>query len=272
MLAVLLANDDPRTSWFFQGSDYIAMAGISHVEMMQQAHSLGFVAVAGTEHVEDEGSMYSPGMVELLQSMGFNFMNEFSEIEPSEIGDEPRAPEDFSEQIEEEAPIDVPEIGKVEGNKVEDFSEIEESAPSDVPEIGKVEGQGVQLALPDDNWIRVPPQFNRRERGVTKEEMKAPFAPGVGYYSVLDNAETHDGYRITGCHDKIPSALSPVLKMVQEVHDVFSFDYIHEEILMHLRSNTNFGQFCRLGNISPEVLRIGHAICVQEETDLLEDT
>jgi hypothetical protein len=55
------------------------------------------------EHVEDEGSMYSPGMVELLQSMGFNFMHEFSESEHSEIGDEPRAPEDFSD-IEEEAP------------------------------------------------------------------------------------------------------------------------------------------------------------------------
>ena len=206
----------------------MAMAGISHVEMMQQTHSLGFVAVAGTVHAEDEGSMYSPGMVELLQSMGFNFMNEFSESEPSEIGDEPRALEDFSEKIEEEEPIDVPEIGKVEGKKVqvEDFSEIEEAAPSDVPEIGKVEGKGVQLDLPDDNWIRVPSQFNRRERGVAKEEMKAPFAPGAGYYSVLDNAEEHDGYRI-------PAALNPVLEMVQEVHDVFSFDYLHKEILMH---------------------------------------
>ncbi len=79
--------------------------------------------MTGTEHVTDKGPMYSPGMVELLQSMGFNFMHEFSESEPSEIGDEPRAPEDLSEKIEEEAPIDVPEIGKVEGNKVqvEDF-------------------------------------------------------------------------------------------------------------------------------------------------------
>ncbi len=149
--------------------------------------------------------------------------------------DEPRAPEDFSEKVEEGAPIDVPEIGKVEGNKVqvEDFSEIEEAAPIDVPEIGTVEGQEVQLDLPDDNWIRVPPQFNRRERGVTEEEMKTPFATGAGYYSVLDNEETHDGYRITGYHDTIPAALSPVLEMVQEVHDVFSFDYIHEEILLH---------------------------------------
>jgi hypothetical protein len=221
--------EEEDSAW--RGSDYMAMAGITHVEMMQQAHSLGFVAVAGTDHVEDEGSMYSPGMVELLQSMGFNSMHAFSESEPSEIGDEPRAPEDFSE-IEEEAPIDVPEIGKVEGYKVqvEDFSEIEEAAPSDVPEIGKVEGLEVQLDLPDDNWMRVSPQFNRRERGVAKEEMKAPWlvALGAGYYSVLDNAEAHDGY-----HDKLPAALSPVLEMVQEVHDVFSFDYIHEEILMH---------------------------------------
>jgi hypothetical protein len=110
---------------------------------------------------------------------------------------------------------------------------LEEAAPSDVPEIGKVEGLEVQLDLPDDNLIRVPPQFNRRERGVAKEEMKAPVAPGVRYYSVLDNAEAHDGYRITGYHDKIPAALSPVFEMVQEVHDAFSFDYIHEEILMH---------------------------------------
>ncbi len=65
--------------------------------------------------------------------------------------------------------------------------------------------------------------------------MKAPVAPGAGYYSVLDNAEAHDGYRITGYHDIIPAALSPVLEMVQEVHDVFSFDYIHEEILMHFQ-------------------------------------
>jgi hypothetical protein len=82
------------------------------------------------------------------------------------------------------------------------------------------------LDLQDDNWIRVSPQFNRRERGVAKEEMKAPFLLGAGYYSVLDNPEAHDGYRI-------PAAFNHVLEMVQEVHDVFSFDYIHEEILMH---------------------------------------
>jgi hypothetical protein len=66
----------------WRGSDYMLMVGISHVEMMQQTHSLGFVSVTGTEHVvEDEGSLYSPGMVDLLQSMGFYFMNEFSESE-----------------------------------------------------------------------------------------------------------------------------------------------------------------------------------------------
>jgi hypothetical protein len=58
-------------------------------------------------------------------------------------------------------------------------------------------GKEVQLDLLDENWIRVPPQFYRRERGVVKEEMKDPFVSGVGYYSVLDNAEeVHDGYHI----------------------------------------------------------------------------
>ena len=61
--------EEEDSAW--AGSDYMAMAGISHVEMMRQAHSLGFVAVPGPEQVEDEGSMYPPGMVELLQSMGF---------------------------------------------------------------------------------------------------------------------------------------------------------------------------------------------------------
>jgi hypothetical protein len=61
--------EEEDSAW--AGSDYMAMTGISHVEMMQQAHSLGFVVVPGPEHVEDEDSMYPPGMVELLQSMGF---------------------------------------------------------------------------------------------------------------------------------------------------------------------------------------------------------
>jgi hypothetical protein len=70
-----------------RGSNYMAMAGISYVEMLQESFSLGFVAVAGTVHEADEGPIYSPSMVELLQSMGFNSMNEFLESEPSEIGD-----------------------------------------------------------------------------------------------------------------------------------------------------------------------------------------
>jgi hypothetical protein len=141
------------------GSNYMALAGISHEEMWgEAAASLGFVAAP--VNAADEGSLYSPGMVDLLQSMGFIFMNEFSESEPSEIGD--------AAQVSE------------------DFSEIEEAALNEVLEIGEVEGEGVQMDLQHDNWIRVPPQFNRRERGVAKEEMKDPFVPGAGYYSVLE--------------------------------------------------------------------------------------
>ena len=64
-------------------------------------------------------------MVELLQSMGFNSMNEFSESEPSEIGD--------AAQVSE------------------DFSEIQETALNEVSEIGEVQGKEVQLGLQDDN-------------------------------------------------------------------------------------------------------------------------
>ena len=191
------------TSWM--GSNYMALAGISHEEMWEEAASLGFVAAP--VNAADEGSIYSPGMVDLLQSMGFIFMNEFSESEPSEIED--------AAQVSE------------------DFSEIEEAALNEVSEIGEVEGEGVQLDLQDDNWIRVPPQFNRRECGEAKEEMKDPFAPGAGYYSVLDNAEAHDGYRITYYHDKIPVAFDPVLERVQKVHDACFSDYLHEEIPTH---------------------------------------
>ncbi len=55
--------------------------------MVQESFSLGFVAVAGTVHEADGGPIYSTSMVELLQSMGFNSMNEFSESEPSETGE-----------------------------------------------------------------------------------------------------------------------------------------------------------------------------------------
>ena len=63
--------------------------------------------------------------------------------------------------------------------------------------------------------------------------MKDPFAPGAGYCSVLDNAEAHDGYRITCYHDKIPAAIDPVLERVQKVHDACFSDYLHEEIPTH---------------------------------------
>jgi hypothetical protein len=115
------------------GSNCMALAGISHVEMWEEAASLGFVAAP--VNAADEGSIYSPGMVELLQSMWFIFMNEFSQSEPAEIGD--------AAQV------------------FEDFSEIEEAALNEVSEIGEVEGQEEQLDLQDDNWIRVPPQFYR---------------------------------------------------------------------------------------------------------------
>jgi hypothetical protein len=184
----------------------MTLTGISHVEMWEETVSLGFVTAPVNE--ADEGSIYSPRMLELLQPMGFIFMNEFSESEPSEIGD----------------------VVQVSG----DFSEIEEVSLNEVSEIGEVEDERVQLDLQDDNWIRVPSQFNRRERGVAKEEMKDPFTTGAGYYSVLDNAEkTHDGYRITCYHDKIPAAFDPVLERVQEVHGAYFSDYLHEEIPTH---------------------------------------
>ncbi len=57
------------SSWM--GSNYMALAGISHVEMWVEATSLGFVAAP--VNAADEGSIYSPGMVELLQSMWVYF-------------------------------------------------------------------------------------------------------------------------------------------------------------------------------------------------------
>ncbi len=65
--------------------------------------------------------------------------------------------------------------------------------------------------------------------------MKDPFAPGAGYYSVLDNVEeTHHTYRMSCSHETIPiSAFSPVLEVVQEVYDACLFDYPDGEIPMH---------------------------------------
>jgi hypothetical protein len=70
---------------FWMGSNYMTLAGISHVEMWEETASLGFVTAPVNE--ADEGSIYSPGILELLQPMGFVFMNEFSESKPSEKGD-----------------------------------------------------------------------------------------------------------------------------------------------------------------------------------------
>ena len=55
------------TTWM--GSNYMAMAGISHVEMLEEAGSLGFVActVLAAEGVP----VYSKGLSDLLQNMGF---------------------------------------------------------------------------------------------------------------------------------------------------------------------------------------------------------
>ncbi len=87
------------------GSNYMSLTGISHEEMWDESTILGFVAAP--VNTADEGSLYSLGMVHLLQSMGFIFMNEFSESESSEIGDGT----DFSE-IEEAALNEVLEIEK----------------------------------------------------------------------------------------------------------------------------------------------------------------
>ena len=64
--------------------------------------------------------------------------------------------------------------------------------------------------------------------------MKEPFTSDAGYYSVLDNTEEeHHTYRIACSHETIPvAAFSPVLEMVQEVHDACLFDYPHGEIPM----------------------------------------
>ena len=55
------------TTWM--GSNYMTMTGISHVEMLEEAGSLGFVActVLAAEGVP----VYSKGLSDLLQNMGF---------------------------------------------------------------------------------------------------------------------------------------------------------------------------------------------------------
>jgi hypothetical protein len=96
----------------------------------------------------------------------------------------------------------------------------------------------LRLDLHNDNWIRVPSQFYHLGFGLSKEVIKDSLDTGVGYYSV-----PRDGYRFTCSHDKnctisktglsAPGALNPVLEMVQEVHDLYSFYYLHEVIPMH---------------------------------------
>ena len=51
------------------GSNYMAMAGISHVEMLEEAGSLGFLAC--TVLAEEEAPVYTKGLSDLLQNMGF---------------------------------------------------------------------------------------------------------------------------------------------------------------------------------------------------------
>jgi len=158
-------------------------------------------------------------------------MNEFSESESSEIGD-------------------ATEVS-------EDFSEIEEAALKEVLEIGEVEGEGVQMDLQHDNWIRVPPQFNRCERCVAKEEMKDPFAPGAGYYSMLDNAEAHNGYRIPRYHDKFLLHLTLIWRGGRRcMMHVFLITFTRK-FRRILRSSTSFGQFFSLGNIMQASVLLG---------------
>ena len=55
------------TTWM--GSNFMTMVSISHVEMLEEAGSLGFVActVLAAEGVP----VYSKGLSDLLQNMGF---------------------------------------------------------------------------------------------------------------------------------------------------------------------------------------------------------
>ena len=91
--------------------------------------------------------------------------------------------------------------------------------------------------------------------------MKDPFAPGQGYFSLLDNVEeTHDGYWIVSSHEKIPAAgFYPVLEMVQEVYDGYLFDPSNGEIryILRSRTNTNFDQCFSLGNVMLECVQHG---------------
>jgi hypothetical protein len=63
----MIQEDD--SAW--RGSNYMAMAGISHVEMLEQAFSLGFVASKAS--AADVASVYSKEVSDLLKDMGFLF-------------------------------------------------------------------------------------------------------------------------------------------------------------------------------------------------------
>jgi hypothetical protein len=62
---VMIQEED--SSW--RGSDYMAMAGISHVEMLQEAFNLGFAA--NKVDVADVVPVYSKKLSDLLQDLGF---------------------------------------------------------------------------------------------------------------------------------------------------------------------------------------------------------
>ena len=53
----------------WRGSNYMAMAGISHVDMMEDAANLGFVA--SKVSAADEVPVYSKEFSNLLQDLGF---------------------------------------------------------------------------------------------------------------------------------------------------------------------------------------------------------
>jgi hypothetical protein len=61
----MIQEDD--SAW--RGSNYMAMAGISHIEMMQETANLGFVA--SKVSAADEVPVYSKEFSNLLQDLGF---------------------------------------------------------------------------------------------------------------------------------------------------------------------------------------------------------
>ncbi len=64
---VMIQEED--TTWM--GSNYMVMSAISHVEMLEEAFTLGFVA--SKVSAVDAVSVYSKEFSDLLQDMGFIF-------------------------------------------------------------------------------------------------------------------------------------------------------------------------------------------------------